>query len=356
MSSTLRIKFLCIKIASIISILVICTTYHQVKAQIFLETKVVGSESVTSIYKYFYKRTPRTTQWWTDTFQHEHLSPNQVKNLYLIENYGADYGDYYWMSATMWTRSKAIMEFNAHSTRSGEVLPTDKMTTYNWKAYLKGLLLEDCEHPGGLAPLKLFDLSDISEDGHILFNETARDESAPIPFLAIIPEKNTMLQPIDVTEALRRDLFFSEANPTSGFMLDYINSVEFKLSFENTTKPYIEIVFDDHYTSDIALDLVLRNHESKMYLSLDVMDNRVKAPQTVRCILVLELFGSYFYYPSWGIDFESFNYDRYRYSIVDFPVLDELLPAGQLTFFAAVINPQTQSIISEIAETTYVWP
>jgi len=114
-----------------------------------------------------------------------------------------------------------IMEFFVDQTTAGGPMPCPGMTPYNWSAHLAGLTVITASDPGDWLYCRLYDMKDSAEDAVINYEDIDAATGGYINQLFDhIPPVGTVFDPIDVTDALRRDLFGEGAgDATTGFTL-----------------------------------------------------------------------------------------------------------------------------------------
>lgn len=115
------------------------------------------------------------------------------------------------------TFNRGIMEFDIESTISGGSFPVPGQTSYNWSATLDDLTVSDVTVPGFEIGLDLFDMDDSAQDGVLTSGDRAERQFIE-RISSTVPAPGETFS-IDVTEALRHDLFGSNPSTTSGFIL-----------------------------------------------------------------------------------------------------------------------------------------
>ena len=130
--------------------------------------------------------------------------------------YTVTYYQQLWSITDLYVR-RGILEFVLHAAKSNRDLPTSGMTPYNWTAKLH---IEKLPLNGGVNldtfGVDLFSLTEEDEDSELTDHET---EGHFITHLYDNPPPAGAEFTIDVTEALRIDLFGSSSNVTTGFIL-----------------------------------------------------------------------------------------------------------------------------------------
>ncbi len=115
------------------------------------------------------------------------------------------------------TFNRGVMEFDIQNTLSSAPFPVPGLTAYNWSASLDDLTVSDATVPGFEIGIDLFDMDDSAQDGVLTNGDRA--ERQFIERISITVPSPGQTFAIDVTEALRHDLFGSNPQPTSGFIL-----------------------------------------------------------------------------------------------------------------------------------------
>lgn len=118
--------------------------------------------------------------------------------------------------------TNGIMEFFVDQTTGGGPMPCPGMTPYNWSAQLVGLTVTTASYPHDWLYCRLYDMKDSAEDAVINYEDIDAATGGYINQLFDhIPPVGTVFDPIDVTDALRRDLFGEGVgDATTGFTLD----------------------------------------------------------------------------------------------------------------------------------------
>ncbi|MCD4655217.1 hypothetical protein K8T06_14945, partial [bacterium] len=117
---------------------------------------------------------------------------------------------------TIW---KGVIEFYLNSIYGGKRLPTSNMTPYNWTAKIDNLVIKNPRNVGDFMPTQMFDLEDIGEDGDINQDDYDSNFEYITTLFEHIPAAGTTYNNIDITNALRRDLFGEGSGDfTSGFI------------------------------------------------------------------------------------------------------------------------------------------
>ncbi|HPQ42454.1 MAG TPA: hypothetical protein PLV45_18925, partial [bacterium] len=146
------------------------------------------------------------------------------------------------------TRSwNGIIEFDADRTSGGELFPTEHMTPDNWTAQLAGLRCIHGYNIGESHEFYLHDMYDAQEDGALTNSDRIPGEYIADLCDQVVPV-GTVLDPVDVTEALRRDLFGSGTGDlTTGFVLvpEVCETYCWRRSITlNKDEPYLKIYVD----------------------------------------------------------------------------------------------------------------
>jgi len=112
---------------------------------------------------------------------------------------------------------QVAIEFNLQGGTT--TLPTVDMTSNNFTARLNGLTATDSWGTGSMN-VYLYDMGDGTEDGNVYYNDFNSKQGALIASSAhVIPGTPAKFDNIDVTEALRNDLFGGGPKDFSGFIL-----------------------------------------------------------------------------------------------------------------------------------------
>jgi len=345
------------KIIIIISFFLLSLSTH---AQILLKTKTVGSVGRTSSYFYYSKwDPPRTTCQWTRWFTNPIHKPNRIV---VSHDYRSTGRPRYYPGTLTYVYTeinrdvRGVMEFFLESTLQGDPFPTDKMTTYNWRAYLKGLQITYAKEIGDVVPLKLYDLRESDEDGTISYYDYENQADPISPVFSVLPDENTMVNAIDITEALRHDLFLSDPNVTSGFIFNYVNPAECELKFDRHN-PFIEIVFNDESHSDIGIKIGSYSSPANdiQHVFIKTSDNRLDPQPMLDCVLVMEYQGQFYFYPGMNTTFQTFPVGSSEDPLFSFPSLEGQASPGQIVIYTAIINPSTNNVLSNISSLAYTW-
>ncbi len=112
---------------------------------------------------------------------------------------------------------QVAVEFNLQG--GTMTLPTVDMTSNNFTARLSGLTATDSWGTGSLN-IDLYDMGDGTEDGNVYYNDFNSTQGALIESsVHVIPGTPAKFDNVDVTEALRNDLFGGGSADFSGFIL-----------------------------------------------------------------------------------------------------------------------------------------
>ncbi len=118
----------------------------------------------------------------------------------------------YWFSF-----DRGIMEFDLQNTLSGAPFPVPGLTAYNWSASLDDLIVSDATAPGSGIGIDLFDMVDSAQDGVLTIGD--REERQFVQRISSTVPSPGQAFSIDITQALRHDLFGSDPSLSSGFIL-----------------------------------------------------------------------------------------------------------------------------------------
>ncbi len=279
-------------------------------------------------------------------------------------------------SRTIWQNFRfkynhGILEFNLSETLSGNTFPPSQMTTSNWTARIIDLDLVFTSGP----PVQIFNLADSFEDGIL----TEAEFDGHDGLLA----EGIHFAEIDITEVLRNDLFGPGAGGvTSGFIFitgegtkvyDHeLPRIEIHGTWPTPTPPpsatptasptptvsptpnppaepgvtlYLsQTTFS--YGDLFKLDVVFTKYDSEVY-------------HDIPFVLMLDVFGEYFWYPSWenGVQYIFIDLDS---GIVRMPILEFSWPdvSGTIqgiTFYGALLNADLSDIFGDWDSTSFGW-
>lgn len=109
----------------------------------------------------------------------------------------------------IFAEARGIIEFQGDATPAGGLFPTAGMTTSNWTAQLNNITITWAQFDSGdTMDLFLHSLNDSQEDGAILPSDfNGYDPTSLALLFTHIPPPGTAYNNVDITEALRHDLF-----------------------------------------------------------------------------------------------------------------------------------------------------
>ncbi len=275
-----------------------------------------------------------------------------------------------WCQETHGQRSlQACLEFNILSTVSGEILPTEHMTEFNWNALLNNLMITQVNGAGETQDLFLYDMHDDCEDGLLETVDFACVTDIKSHLYSTIPESGTVLTEIDVTEMLRNDLFGSgTGQDTTGFVM-ISSSQPGKVGFERagvtleirmvtpTPLPTVAPTVTPSPTPVTwrGVKMIL---PGSPFTGGDLFKLRAQCMGdfemvTAKLFVILDVYGSYWFHPGWkqSLQFEVITLNPTR-PVVSF-ILDFIWPeningsADGLAFWGAVTDPQTSDLIGD---------
>jgi len=120
---------------------------------------------------------------------------------------------------SIFTNASGVIEFNIEHTAYGGDFPTSNMTAFNWTAHLNGLRVIEVSGRGRSINACLFNLQENQEDGLITVGDMdAWDRIIQTLFLTV-PETGSVINGIDITGALRHDLFYEPDSVSTGFVI-----------------------------------------------------------------------------------------------------------------------------------------
>jgi len=260
-----------------------------------------------------------------------------------------------------------VIEFDLDSIHGELSVPTTQMTPYNWTAKIDNIVVENPVHVGQFMPVDLFDLNDISEDGWITRDDYDSRFEHITNLFEIIPEEGTIYNDIDITAALRRDLFGAGAgDPTTGFL--FTAGAEASVEF-NTDSPRISINLHTPTPSPTVTPTVTPTPTPWSGVQLFLSDDMFSAgePFKLRALcmgepgdtaadlyVILDVFGDYWFYPGWNpvpmcrrINLEN-GHTAYHF------ILDFIWPEGDfghadgIYFWSAITTPGTFKPIGDL--------
>lgn len=346
-----------------VSVLMVFTA----NAQIVLEPKITGSVG----YYYFYRN------WGTwggfshgEVYSSTHLSGGGVA-VGGIGTRTTGQNDQGWWRRVYMSYLHGIIEIDLDHTAAGGAFPPPSMTENNWSAFLTGLTMTSGPATGEYMPVDFSDLRDSYEDGAINYWEYYGASQHIESLFQNAPAIGTQFS-VDVTEALRRDLFGEGAGDiTSGFILTH-GYDEWLVRF-NSDNPRIRIFIESYPTATPSpaptqtpvpspgVDLFLNNTH---YTGGDTFKLRAfctGAPGMADTDLyvLLDVRGEYWFWPGWTPDI---SYQRIRLTPNETTpvfVLDFIWPEGDygsmdgLFFHGALMQPGTFHLIGTLDSVSF---
>ncbi len=366
----------------ILSALLIIVMTGSVSAQVILEPAVTGDVSYRNTYRFAYRADIPISAFSTIT--------NYVPTTPLVQAgwsyYQASTGSmtsYFFMQRRSWI-NHGVLEFNIDQTAGGDPFPVPWMTENNWVAYLDGLVV-DYGTAGVQLQVDLFDMDDGDEDGAV----TETDFNAGQQFIQnlfnSIPPDGTEIDQIDVTEQLREDLFgASSPGSTSGFILTIQNpDQDYAYVTFNHNRPQLKIILNPTpptptpqatvtltptpqtptpqatvtpnptTPNDLSVQLALSQsifRTGDRFLLTASITNFLQEPFSDQpFVLVMDAYGSYFWYPGWTGQFEFDPMDL-EVGTTEVTILNFTWPAASGTasgirFYGAVLDQDLSNIL-----------
>ncbi len=357
----------------LLSVMMIFLLGSSLSAQIVLEPLVTGNvERVRTLVKSYWHFFGSSTVWFLGSHggEYRNVCIPEIEVNFSYSRYSLTYA--HGPSSTQWQYfnykyNHGILEFDLAQTQSGATFPPSQMTAYNWTARLVDL---ECLAYNG-EDVELFDLRDEYEDGVVTESEFNRR-------LDLIAE-GIQFEDIDITEILRRDLFGpGSGGVTSGFLFitgegtkvyDHeLPRIEIHGTWPTLTPtpaptptstptaaptepalPGVALYLskETFFPGDLfKLDVVFTKHDSEVYLDQPF-------------VLMLDVFGEYFWYPAWGNEFQYILIDLDS-GIVRMPIFEFLWPdvsgtANGLIFYGALLNPDLTEIFGDWDYAAFGW-
>ncbi len=337
--------------------------------QIILTPEVTG----TSFYHYHYYKMRRgvnsecSSPYATHYLSSFAITDAHSMSILLGQSYQFDSGFTTWTSGIIYICQTTIddwdwagiLKFNLQGLGN----TSSNFTPYNWSARLNNLVVEAALNPGSNGKIELWDMVDEMETSGLTGNERNGAYQCISTICDGVPESGVIFTDIDVTEALRRDLFGEGTGDlTSGFILKATDYGQAWNKFNNDS-PVIEIsIFtptpspSPTPTPFCGVHLYMgRNH----FTAGDVFKLRALIsgyPETdgVDLYVVLDVYGQYYFYPDWtqspGCQYfpqqgETMNpifILTFQWPEGDFGVADNLM------FWGAILDPDSAGVIGDI--------
>ncbi|HPQ42200.1 MAG TPA: hypothetical protein PLV45_17650, partial [bacterium] len=248
----------------------------------------------------------------------------------------------YKSSGSAWTEVhtwRGIIEFNLTTIGGIHQLPTENMQSLNWSAWITGLTVEDAVNPGLGLTLRMFDLSDECEDGTIGTPDYSGSTDQITTLFTSTPDSGTLLNNVNVTTALRNDLFGpGQGNASTGFILvpsRNFSNEESRVRINNENPRLVVNVFlppptptctpvptptpDFPYDLECEIDMPQDTYVPYdiCWMYLWVTNHTGGILRDTPVFVILDVHGHYFFAPSFT-DFDYYRHDFYpgRYAIV----------------------------------------
>jgi hypothetical protein len=352
-------RFTQITLAAILLILPV----QNVSSQIVLEPEIKGTIryyrycSRCKFYSYYWETTCRFSGFYDS-------SQIWARRKQRSWNYHCSYWSY--------QNCRPVFEFDI---RRFNGFPPAWMTTYNWNAHLIGMRVLYTSPGAVLSMYKQFpEMSDGQLDAHdydsgqtFITYLYADEQPDDIPFY-----------PIDVTAAIRENLFGNPANDYVGFLLLTWNFVSVELS-----EPYLVIMQTTPVTPTPKPDPTPTPNNDPTPLPAPDFKLKMKLNQTVfrpgdsfslvvtigkpdsqsyfdqpLCV-ILDLYGDYFFYPSWDRFFDYALVDLTifieSFRILQFDWPDVTGNADGIVFHAAVLGSDMMSVAGNVDSVEFGW-
>jgi hypothetical protein len=363
-------RFTQITLAAILLILPV----QSVSSQIVLEPKIKGTIRFhRSCYSFKYYSSWTTRCRMSGFYESPALWARKHKASWTEFRYG-------WYYYTSYQNGRPVFEFDI-SRSSG--FPPAWMTPFNWNANLKGMCVLNNSLDAVLSMYKQFpEMSDGRLD--------ERDYDSGQTFITYLyadeQPDDIPLSPIDVTAAIRENLFGNPANDYVGFLLltDNFGSVEL-------SDPYLEIVQIPQETPtpkpdptptpnndptptpnndptpppapDFKLKMKLNQTVFRpgdpfsLVVTIGKPDSQSYFDQPL-CV-ILDLYGDYFFYPLWDRFFDYALVDLTifieSFRILQFDWPDVTGHADGIVFHAAVLGSDMMSVAGNVDSVEFGW-
>lgn len=373
-----------------------------IHAQVVLQPEVTGYVLHKYTYKFLYRSDIPIS---ACSFLNHYLpfTPNLVQGEENYENSDGNPSTFYYYERRTWTRA-GIIEFNIDQTIDGGPFPFKSMTANNWVAQLDGIVVQSGP-VGGDIRLDLFNLGDSCEDAAITESDYSCGEEFIDTIFESIPPVGTEISGIDVTEQLRWDLFGpSFNNSTAGFILKPVapGLDDLNVTLDHTS-PRISVFVigtptpvssatpvptvtpststptptvtpststpapteTPHHspTPDLSVELDLTSSIFRpgdpFQLTATISSFRQTSLPEYPLVVVLDVSGSYYWYPDWTTRFNTQSITIPTGSLV-LPILDFIWPdvSGSmhgLNFYGAVLTPDFTAIVGMWDSVTFGW-
>ena len=278
------------------------------------------------------------------------------------------------------TFNRGILEFDIENTISGGSFPVPGLTSFNWSATLDDLTVTEVTVPGFEIGIDLFDMDDSAQDG-ILTNGDRAERQFIERISSTVPSPGQTFS-IDVTEALRHDLFGSNPSTTSGFIMKPTEATWYVRSLVNwMDEPRINVhmprrtptpAMTPTATStpnpgcnSLGVTLWMPSHDfapgDSCACRVEVCNPGPDVYSDIPLFVILDVFGVYYFWP----DFSAYDF-------VVIPTLDtqpliyQVLAlfqwpegAGTVTsgvrWLAAMTNPEMTAVMGEMDMWEFGW-
>ncbi len=256
---------------------------------------------------------------------------------------------------------RTILEFEIAEKHGENPFPPPWMTTWNWKAELQGFkVIAGTENPF----VMLFKQRDYFSDGILEFNDFHSADHFITYLFEEPPPQGSYLDPIDITNVLREDIFGVAPKNFTGFVLKtdkpgqiHLTSPHIVITDEGSQTPLPTPQPLFRVTLDLSGSLFLPGDLFKLDVHIEKPDSQVYINQPL--IVLLDVHGEYFFYPSWhqDFDFSAIDIDEHikTVNLLDFVWPDITGSASGLVFYAAILNPSFSSIAGNWDSVTFGW-
>ncbi len=294
-----------------------------------------------------------------------------------------------WSSYPTWVYShfesfNGIFEFDLEKSMGDAPFPPDWMTSNGWTAQLENLeVIQACNTPYFENPgVDLYDMADNSQDGVISTADI--NTRTHITRLSEVPPPVGSMFTVDVTAALRHDLFGPVQYSTSGFVLKptvgqkHVNSV---LYWSDDVKITINFSFETptpEHTPEPTITPTPENPCDELKVQIRMPAKYFSPGDTCSCMavicnpgpeihthvplfVILDVFGTYLFWP----DFSSFDYIILE-TVPAGPMIVQVIPefawpegAGTVLdgvqWIAAMTDPEITSLLGSAGKWPFGW-
>lgn len=293
------------------------------------------------------------------------------------------YKSYGWTSNTDLER-RGVLEFNLTTVDGNSQLPTASMNSWNWSAWIDGMFVESVINSGMDFRLDVYNLSDDAEDGVVDISDYIGSQEMIERVFSTTPSEGTLLNPIDVTAALRHDLFgLGQGDLSSGFVLipsrgfsnghsavrfdrykpRLIVNVFSPTPLPTQTPPPTQTPLPTSTPCDIVLEIEMPSNSfypnDLCWVDLWITNVTEDVFWKTPVFVVLDLYGSYYFAPSFT-DFDYYSWNafpgRWRLSILDvFTWPEGVGVAEDVCWWAAATDSEFSILLSEMHSLTFNW-